>query len=172
MTGYQIDKYVWGEEVILWGYDVSHKYTYKLLKPKVGKEGCLSLQSHKNKSETWLVTKGKVWALYIKDWKVKSQILSEGEVLNLEAGTIHRLMGLTEGCTVAEASTPDLHAADKTLQKDVIRWHCVFGRDCQSSTSEYDRELIEVAVSFTERAIQAIRNGQEPLPEEYQLLYY
>jgi mannose-6-phosphate isomerase-like protein (cupin superfamily) len=168
----QKDSYVWGSETILWGSSLDHKYTYKLLLPNVGKSGCLSLQSHKYKSETWLVTKGLVWAVVISDWKVTSMVLKEGDFLNLEAGTIHRLMGITEGCTVAEASTPDRHAADKSIKKDVIRWHCVFGRECVTPTTEFDKELIEVAVSMTDRAIFQIDKGQLPTPENYQLTYF
>lgn len=167
---HQVDAYVWGSERILWGNSLSHKYTYKLLMPKVGRDGCLSLQSHKDKSETWLVVKGKVWSLTIKDWKIQTKILNEGDSLSIEAGTIHRLMGLTEGCIVAEASTPDRHAADKSITKDVTRWHCVFGRECSMPPSgEYEKELILAAIKLTEEAI-----AQAPAPKEdsYQVLYF
>lgn len=166
----KIDEYVWGTETIVWGFDPSHKYTFKLLRPHKGRTGCLSLQYHNHKSESWLVTRGVAWCVVIQDWKVTTKVLWPGQVLNLEAGVIHRLMALTEDCEVAEASTLDAHAADKTITKDVIRLHCVHGRECIRPKSEFEQELVDAAVAMTERAIAANEKGEWPQEESYQLL--
>ena len=66
-TEIQTDSWVWGNERIIWGYDSSHQYTFKILEPKRGHSGCMSLQYHHVKSETWLVLRGQLWTLFIVD---------------------------------------------------------------------------------------------------------
>lgn len=157
-----VDSYVWGEEEILYGFDPSHEYTYKLLKPKKGRQGCLSLQYHRKKSETWLVARGIAWGITIIDDKVETHVLHPGDHLNLEAGTIHRLMAVTDDCIVAESSTPDAYAADKNVEKDVIRLHCVHGRDCVLPDEVFKSKLVLSAIHATEAAIADIEAGKIP----------
>lgn len=160
----QVDKYIWGEEVILWGYDLSHKYTLKILKPKMGAAGCLSLQYHNEKSESWAVFKGKAWALVVVDGVVCTKILEPGFVMNLPAGVIHRIAGLTQDIQVYETSTPDRHAADKTAQKDVIRLHCLHGREV-TPANKNNEAILNQSITITLEAMEAIKRGS--MPPEY-----
>jgi hypothetical protein len=163
----QIDQWVWGKETIIWGDKPDHKYTFKLLEPKVGRQGMLSLQSHHSKSESWFQLKGQSWALVITDEKVCTRILKPGDIQNLPTGTIHRLMGLTTDCQVLEPSTPDAHAADKSVAKDIIRYHCVLGRETITVEDQKLNSLIQQAISVSEKAILDIENGK--MPEEINL---
>ena len=157
-----VDEYVWGREIIVWGYDPSHKYTFKILEPKLGKAGCLSLQYHKEKSESWLVLRGSVWALFILGGKVCTRIMREGDVQNVPCGVIHRLMGLSNDAQVAEPSTPDRHAADKSVEKDVVRLHCVFGRSVVKARNAEEERLVSDAVRITLEAAADIERGADP----------
>lgn len=156
------DKWVWGTEQIVWGFNPSHKYTFKILEPKVGKDGCLSLQYHHEKSESWLVVRGLVWALVVVGDTVATRIMRPGDGQNLPTGVIHRLMGLTPDCQVAEASTPDRHAADKTVPKDVVRLHCVQGREVAAPINEQMAKVTNDAIAITLAAIDAVAAGRIP----------
>ena len=138
------------------------QYTVKILEPKVGRFGCLSLQYHNKKDETWVVIQGKVWALIVReDNTVCTKIMKAGDVQNLPAGMIHRLMGLTEDCRVLEASSLDAHAADKNAPKDVVRLDCVYGRHTENTI---DPKITQLCKDYTEEAIMAVIKGEE-VPE-------
>ena len=158
-----VDSWVWGSERLVWGFDPQHEYTCKILEPKAGRQGCLSLQYHDLKSESWVVLRGIVWALIISNNKLSTRIMRAGDVQNLPAGTIHRLMGLSTDAQVVEASTPDRHAADKSIVKDVKRLHCVFGRPLDAPRSELEKSLVAQAMQATEEAIVAFENGTLPV---------
>lgn len=158
----QVDSWIWGRETILWGFDSSHKFTFKLLEPKKGKAGCLSLQYHNEKSECWFQLKGISWALAIINGEICTKLLKEGELLQLPTGTIHRLMGVTDDCKVLEPSTPDRHAADKTAAKDVIRLHCMLGRAVDAARNSDEERLVKRAIDITEEACRMIEKGENP----------
>ena len=157
------DSWIWGNELIVWGFKPEHEYTCKILEPKAGRHGCLSLQYHDKKSESWVVLRGVVWALIIADKKLSTRIMRAGDIQNLPAGTIHRLMGLSNDAQVVEASTPDRHAADKTAIKDVRRLHCVFGRPLDAARSNEEKILVDRAIKATEDAITAFESGTLPV---------
>lgn len=160
-----VDEWVWGTETIIWGYDPAHQYTFKVLAPKKGRLGCLSLQYHHEKSESWFQYTGVAWALLIIGDTVCTRLLRAGDIQNIKTGVIHRLMGVTDDCKVLEPSTPDKHAADKSVAKDVVRLHCVQGREVSAPRHDREALLAARAVTITEEAIEAIENGQ--LPKEY-----
>lgn len=161
----KIDCWPWGCEKIVWGFELSHKYTLKILEPKAGRAGCLSLQKHAEKSETWLVMRGSVWALAVAGGQVCTKILRPFDFLNLPAGTIHRLTALEEGVQVLEASTPDVHAADKSRPKDVVRLHCVHGRAVSPAANADEARIVEFCVQLTEKALWDLENGMLPAEE-------
>jgi hypothetical protein len=158
----QVDTWVWGKEVLLWGGERTHQYTCKVLQPKVGREGMLSLQYHHEKSESWIQLSGMSWVLVIAHGVVCTRILRPGDVQNIELGMIHRIMGLTADCQILEPSTPDRHAADKSLPKDVVRLHCVQGRPVTAPRSEQERVLVEEAIRLSQQAIEAVEAGTHP----------
>lgn len=160
-----VDDWIWGSETIIWGFDPSHTYTFKVLAPKKGRQGCLSLQYHHEKSESWFQYTGIAWALLIIDNTVCTRLLRAGDIQNIPTGTIHRLMGVTDDCKVLEPSTPDKHAADKNVLKDVMRLHCVLGREVTAPRSSAEEALVQLAVQYTEEAIRAIESGS--MPPEY-----
>ena len=165
-----IDSYVWGRERILWGYDPQHRYTLKILEPEVGEQGCLSLQYHDQKSESWVVLGGTAWALVVIDGVVCTRVMQPGAVQNLPAGTIHRLMGLSSDVQVLESSTPDRHAADKSVSKDVVRLHCYLGREVSAPRDSAEQLLVDSCVLASDRALKALEAGVEPEPENSELV--
>ncbi|MCB0354859.1 MAG: hypothetical protein KDD64_15095 [Bdellovibrionales bacterium] len=160
----QRDSWHWGTESIFWGFDPSHQYTLKLLQPKKGRDGCLSLQYHHEKSESWVVLEGVAWAFMIVDGQVCTRLLKKGDVQNLPTGIIHRLMGASDDVKILEPSTPDRHASDKSQPKDVVRLHCVFGRECAAARDSAEEALVERAIVVTEEAILQLERGE--LPQE------
>lgn len=163
----KIDEWVWGRERIIWGYANDHLYTLKLLEPKRGRMGCLSLQYHHKKSESWVVYRGVAWALMVFGGKVCTRIMRAGDVQNLPAGVIHRIMGVTEDLQVIEPSTPDQHAADKAVAKDVVRLHCVHGREVVLPRNDSEARIVAECVGLTEEAIRLVEKGE--VPPEYRL---
>ncbi|MCB0328183.1 MAG: hypothetical protein KDD70_00930 [Bdellovibrionales bacterium] len=157
-----VDTWVWGKEMLLWGYDPEHKYTLKILHPKIGREGCMSLQYHREKSETWFVLEGSIWAVFIEGDQVITRVMHKGDFQNLPTGTVHRMMGLTDSVRILESSTPDAHAADKSVEKDVVRLHCVHGRDCEQYEFTEKQHLIDEAIRASEEAIAAVNRGETP----------
>ncbi|NDC37224.1 MAG: hypothetical protein EBZ48_04135 [Proteobacteria bacterium] len=160
--GVQVDTWVWGRERILWGFEPSHKYTFKILEPKRGRAGCMSLQYHLEKSESWLVLRGELWTLFVVDGKVCTRIMRAGDGQNILTGMIHRMAGVTDDVQVAEPSTPDRHAADKSVLKDVVRLHCVHGRPCDAPRDSVEAALLQESIRISEEAMVAIDAGQRP----------
>lgn len=158
----KIDVWPWGQERIIWGYDPSHLYTLKLLEPKLGAQGCLSLQYHKHKSESWVVIRGMVWVVLADKDLVATRVMRQGDIQNLPAGMIHRMMGLSEDAQVLEPSTPDRHAADKNISKDVIRLDCLHGRAVSAASSPEQQLLVTRAVELTHQALDCLSRGQIP----------
>lgn len=159
----QVDQWAWGTERIIWGFDPSHRYTFKVLEPRRGRPGCLSLQYHHEKSETWFVLRGVAWALVVCDGVVCTRILRAGDIQNLPTGTIHRLMGVSDDVCVLEPSTPDRHAADKSVPKDVVRLHCTLGREVSSPRNAEEARIVQECIARTEEAIAAIERGELPV---------
>lgn len=164
------DDWVWGRELVIWGYDPGHKYTFKILEPRKGRDGCLSLQYHNEKSESWLVLRGTAWALLVMGGTVCTRLMREGDIQTIEAGVIHRLMAVTADLRVAEPSSPDRHAADKTAPKDVVRLHCIMGRPVVSPRDPREEAIVKKCIEYTEEAIACIEKGVEPPEYEVDLL--
>lgn len=159
-----IDEWVWGKETIIWGFDSSHQYTFKVLEPKKGKEGMLSLQYHHQKSESWYQLRGSAWALLVIDSVICTRILTPGDIQNIPTGTIHRLMALTDDCQVLEPSTPDKHAADKSLPKDVVRLDCILGRPISEPRDQLEAKIVIDSKIISLKACEDIDNNK--MPEE------
>lgn len=170
MAEIKTDRWVWGTERIIWGFDPSHRYTFKLIEPEKGRAGCMSLQYHHEKSETWVVWRGAIWGLVVVDGVVCTRVMRRGDVQNLPTGTIHRLMGISEDAQVLEPSTPDRHAADKSVPKDVVRLHCVLGREVVEPRNAEEARIVAECIRMTEEAISAIERGELPKEENLELL--
>ncbi len=127
----------------------------------------MSLQYHAEKSETWVVWRGVIWGLIVIGGAVCTRLMRAGDVQNLETGCIHRLMVERADAQVLEPSTPDRHAADQTVPKDVVRLHCVLGRAVSPPRSAGEAAIVQTAIEFTEEAIASIEAGQ--LPKEHNL---
>ena len=166
-----VHSYIWGDEEILWGFDSSHKYTYKILKPKPGELGCLSLQRHEEKDETWLGISGLGWGILVDlDRRlIRTRLIKPNMHINIPAGTIHRLMGIDTSFAVAESSTLDEHAADKEKVKDVIRLDCIYGRECAKPRNLLEEKAVKLCINFTKRAIKSIEKGS--LPKEIERIF-
>ena len=157
-----LDTWVWGTERILWGFEPQHQYTFKVLEPKVGSAGCMSLQYHQEKSESWLVLRGEIWALFIVDGKVCTRIMRPRDGQHIIPGVIHRLAGMSADAQMLEPSTPDRHAADKSVPKDVVSLHCVHGRECVLGRNAAEIALIDESIAVTTSAMAAIEAGSTP----------
>jgi mannose-6-phosphate isomerase-like protein (cupin superfamily) len=158
----KIDEWPWGNEKILWGYDTAHQYTLKVLEPKLGRAGCLSLQKHREKSETWVVMRGAVWVLVAIDGQACTKVLRPFEYVSLPPGAIHRLTAASAGAQVLESSTLDVHAADKSKLKDVVRLHCYLGRPAVQPDSEDERKLVQRCIALSDEALTHLERGSLP----------
>jgi len=161
----KIDEWIWGSEKILRGDQPEHEFTLKVLEPKKGRVGCLSLQHHNKKSEAWIVIRGLAWALVVVEDKVCTAVMKPGDYCAMDAHTIHRLMAVTDDLQIIEPSTPDEHARDKSVVKDVIRLHCVHGREVSKPKSLEEESIVKTCIDYSEEAIAAIEAGK--MPPEY-----
>ncbi len=112
-------KYVekpWGGELI-WAH--TDKYVGKVLFIKAGE--ALSLQYHKVKEETILVSSGRLKLEYYKEGDTVPNfiLLTVGESFHIPTGMKHRMIGVDD-TQVVEVSTPELD--------DVVRIEDRYGR--------------------------------------------
>jgi len=93
----------WGEEIIYTPEDL--KYTFKLIKIN---DGCkLSLQSHTEKVETFILISGKANLIIGESLEDLETVPMEiGKGYNISLGTIHRMEGVQDA-SILEASTPE-----------------------------------------------------------------
>lgn len=157
------DVWVWGKEKIVWGFDPRHQYTLKILEPKVGRAGCLSLQYHNAKSESWVCIKGAAWILIVAAGKVCTRVLRPGDIQNIPQGIMHRVASIEPGTQILEPSTPDRHAADKSVPKDVVRLHCYHGRPVSAPRDANEELLVREATVITDTAMDFIAQGKLPV---------
>jgi len=103
LTYSQIITKPWGEETIYTPSD--SKYTFKQIKIN---DGCrLSLQSHTDKTETFLLISGLADLVIGADINQLQTIsLKNNQPYNIPVGTIHRLVGIKDAI-ILEASTPE-----------------------------------------------------------------
>ena len=111
----RVDK-PWGYELI---WALTDTYCGKVLFVTAGNS--LSLQYHERKVESWLVQSGraKVELGTSASAELIEAILSPGDTLHFEPGTIHRVTAI-EDTTILEVSTPHLD--------DVVRLEDAYGR--------------------------------------------
>jgi len=102
----------WGSYLIL--EKNSHFWLKKLF---VNKSEQLSLQSHKNRSEVWIVLQG---TIRIQNGSATS-VLKTGDTATINKNTKHRICGVTDAI-VLEA------AFGKPAEKDIIRYEDEYGR--------------------------------------------
>lgn len=93
----------WGEEIIY--TPTNSKYTFKKIKIN---DGCrLSLQSHTDKTETFLLISGQADLVVGTDINQLQTInLKINQSYNISIGMIHRLVGV-KNAVILEASTPE-----------------------------------------------------------------
>lgn len=102
-----------------WGYEellsLNDKYAFKKIVVKEGQR--LSLQYHKHKRETWYIQSGE-GAATLGDtmFNIKPDM-----VIDIPAGTIHRIFAGKGNIVIIESSTPELG--------DVVRIEDDYGRD-------------------------------------------
>lgn len=109
---YKFVKTPWG------GYLVLEKYpTYWLKKLFINKGEQLSLQSHRNRDEIWIVVEGKIRVQKGKNFF----ILEKGDCLKINKKEKHRIYGLRR-TIVLEA------AFGQPKEKDIIRYEDKYGR--------------------------------------------
>ena len=83
--------------------------------------GKLSLQSHKHRSEHWVVVKGTA-RVTIKD---DVKLISTGESVYIPVGTVHRMENINESpMVIIEVQTGDYLGED-----DIIRYEDVYSRN-------------------------------------------
>ncbi len=105
----------WGSYTIL---DEGTGYKVKRIEVKPG--GCLSLQSHKHRSEHWTVVQGVAHVVNGDD----DLVLNQNESTYIECGNIHRMENRgTEPMTLIEVQTGSYLGED-----DIIRYEDVYGR--------------------------------------------
>lgn len=93
----------WGEEIIYTPEDL--KYTFKQIKINDGAR--LSLQSHTEKVETFVLIEGEADLLIGPDVDHLETVHMEiKKGYNIPVGTVHRMIGV-KNATILEASTPE-----------------------------------------------------------------
>ncbi len=106
-----VQKKKWGGEAWLYYGD---QYALKILYVNQGQR--LSLQRHKQKTETWSVIKGNPEIVLGE----KTLTIKPGDVIHLPAGTVHRLCAPNNDIEVLEVSTPELWDLER-LEDDYNR---------------------------------------------------
>lgn len=105
----------WGHEEL---FALTPRYAGKLLHIRAGER--LSLQYHRAKEETILVSQGRLrLVLAGADGALEEHVLVPGEARHIPPGTRHRMIA-EEDCVVFEVSTPELD--------DVVRLEDAYGR--------------------------------------------
>ncbi|MFH1545957.1 MAG: cupin domain-containing protein [Patescibacteria group bacterium] len=119
----------WGREI--WFAD-TRKYAGKILEIKKGER--LSLQFHRWKEETQLLFEGKVRVTFgSNEKKLRTKILTPGEVFHIPPKMIHRVEGLAPLSKIFEVSTPHLH--------DVVKLSDDYGRRGSGNDEKLDVRL-------------------------------
>lgn len=92
----------WGHE--LWIHN-SEAYCGKLL--VFNKGARFSMHYHLKKEETWFVSKGSFQYKWIDTTNADrvSQIIEEGDIIDLKQGQPHQLIAITQDATIFEVST-------------------------------------------------------------------
>jgi mannose-6-phosphate isomerase-like protein (cupin superfamily) len=108
----------WGWELLWTSADLP--YVGKVLHIQRGKR--LSLQVHEQKTESWLLLRGRAAAI----WENSDGVLEECELepgrgYTCERGRKHRLVGITD-CDIVEVSTPEIGVTWR-LEDDYGRGH-------------------------------------------------
>ena len=105
-----------------WGYfeilELGNKFLIKKIIVKPG--GILSLQSHKHRSEHWVVVEGKA-EVYVAQ---KKKLLVEGESIYVPLGAVHRLKNSSQFPTLLiEVQTGSYLGED-----DIVRYDDIYAR--------------------------------------------
>lgn len=98
----EIHEKAWGVELWIANHEL---YCGKLLIFEIGKK--FSMHYHLIKEESWYVAEGEFEYSWIDTEKaeIKSTIISQGDVVDLEIGQPHQLKALTQAATIFEVST-------------------------------------------------------------------
>ena len=102
----------------VWGHE-EHYYNelYCVKRLVLKKNYCCSIHRHKEKTETFIVTKGKMNLKYgTNSNKLKNITLKAGDVFHMPRNTWHRFEGITPTTEFIEASTKD-HPKDSYRKK-------------------------------------------------------
>ncbi len=109
---FELVKKPWGAYLIL---EKHPDYWIKKLFVNEGEE--LSLQSHKERDEIWMVLRGKIDALR----GSKHFILKEGDFIKINKREKHRILGLKKSCVMEVAF-------GRPRERDIIRYKDKYGR--------------------------------------------
>jgi mannose-6-phosphate isomerase-like protein (cupin superfamily) len=108
-----------------WGYELhwvpaDAPYMGKII--HINRGARLSLQTHDEKQESWLVVRGKAGVIWENDkGELIETELQPGRGYSTKLGQRHRLVGITD-CDVVEVSTPELGTTWR-LEDDYARPH-------------------------------------------------
>ena len=103
----------WGE---FYGWDSGKKWYVKTMYVKPNKR--LSLQYHRNRSERWILVKGELTAVIMKNGIRSEHPLKVGETFVVSKGTIHRLMSKRGGTVVEVAIGSTFNEGDIVRLED------------------------------------------------------
>lgn len=88
----------------------------------------LSLQSHKNRDETWLITSGQA-AVYLEDsdftGKIEKTIHGPQDIIFIKRGQIHRIENLSENDLLIFC---EMQTGSSFEEDDIIRYEDDYGR--------------------------------------------
>jgi len=110
----KFDKRPWG-----WWKSLILSGNYKVKQIYVSNEEKLSLQTHKFRSEIWVIAQGNGWVT-VGDKRMNAE---RGAVFNINRGEIHRAEGGEGGLYIIE-----LQIGDYLGEDDIIRLEDAYGR--------------------------------------------
>ncbi|MBE6447250.1 MAG: cupin domain-containing protein [Alphaproteobacteria bacterium] len=87
---------------------------------KVNVNGCLSLQSHKYRSEKWMIVSGDA-EVTVNDDK---SVLHSGDVVEIPVESIHRLKNIGDDVLVVK----EIQLGEILDENDIIRYEDLYGR--------------------------------------------
>ena len=105
-----------------WGFwrveEVGEDFIKKLV--VVHPKGCLSLQSHEHREETWTIIEGNAEVTI----NTKQYFLSAGEVIIIPRQSIHRIKNIGD----KDLSFYEVQTGDLLDEEDIIRYDDIYGR--------------------------------------------
>ncbi len=127
-----------------WGWwrveEVGENFIKKTISVNVG--GCLSLQSHKYRSEKWEILEGSAEVTVGENVAV----YAEGQTVEIPVGAIHRLRNAGN----KQLRVREIQLGDVLDESDIVRYQDIYGRDQNVFLADMDGTLTPARLPMTD----------------------